>query len=471
LTVRADMGWVASMVRAVANDRGALGRTRWRAAKWGILVVAIVLATTIAVPPAASAKTGMYRALRRTDAHTAVVGGQTAEPGTFPWMAYVLDGRGNETGQCSGTVVAPNLVLTAGHCAENTQTGVLNEASGYQVVTGNVDWDAPQTERQVSNVTRVIVCSCFDRRTDIGDVALLELSTPTSAPAVTLASSPRGGTKALLAGWGQTYYNQDAPDERLQWAPTVVQHPERCEHEAPPFSPASQICVVDTPNRQTGACHGDSGGPLLVTEPSAVGGMVQIGVADHVYGECATTSPSVFTRVDAISAWVSGWAQALASAPPASTSLPADPVAAPMLPGVASSRSLALGSNGVSLVLSCDNEGGACTGDVEATIRVREKLVVRRGDTRSVLYARTRTVRLTAVGFAIAPGYSTAVRAVLSRQNLTLLSHLGNGPLDVTLSGRGFSSRVVTLAPARRRVLLARAGRPVPEAPLISGAF
>jgi hypothetical protein len=101
-------------------------------------------------------------------------------------------------------------------------------------------------------------------------------------------------------------------------------------------------------------------------------------------------------------------------------------------------------------VLSCDSEGGVCTGDVEATIRVRQELVVRRGDTRSVAHVRTRTVRLTSIGFAIAPGYSTSVRADLSPQNLTLLSHFGNGPLDVMLTGRGFSSRVVTLKPVRR---------------------
>lgn len=128
-----------------------------------------------------------------------------------------------------------------------------------------------------------------------------------------------------------------------------------------------------------------------------------------------------------------------------------DSLVAPTLPGVASSRSLALGSKGVSLVLSCDVEGGVCTGDVDATIRVRERLVPRRRYTRRMLYARTRTVRLTSVGFAIAPGYSTTVHAPMSSQNWALLTQLGNGPLDVELSGRGFSSHVVTLEAARRR--------------------
>jgi secreted trypsin-like serine protease len=416
--------------------------------RWGVLIVA-VLAGTAAVPSDAKASMSTHGALRSADAHTAVVGGQAAAPGTFPWMAYIRDARGDEEDRCSGTVVAPNLILTAAHCAENRQTGVLNDASGYQVVTGDVNWDAPTAERQVSGVARVIVCPCFDRRTDVGDVALLELSTPTSAPAVTLAADPPGGTGAFLAGWGQAYYNQASPSEQLQWAPTVVQDPERCEHEASPFGPASQICVLDTPGRQTGACAGDSGGPLLLPESSAVGGMVQIGVTDHVYGECSTTSPTVFTRVDVISAWVRGWATALAGAPPVSTPPPAETVAAPTLPGFASARSLTVAGDDLALVLSCDGEGGVCDGDVEASIRAREELVLRRGATRRVLDVRTRTVRLASISFAIAPGYSTAIRAALSPPGLRLLSRIGNGTLEVTLSGRGFSSRLVRLTGSR----------------------
>ncbi len=410
-----------------------------------------VLVATIAAPSAAGATNGASHALRRQRAHAAVVGGQAAEPGTFPWMAYVLDFRGNEVGQCSGTVVAPNLVLTAGHCVENVQTGVVNEASGYRVMTGNVDWAAPESEKQVSDVIRVIPCPCFDRHTTVGDVALLQLSTPTTAPVATLASTPHGGTGALLAGWGETYFQEDTPVEQLQWARTVVQRPEVCEREAPPFSPASEVCAIDPPDRQTGGCNGDSGGPLLMTEPSAVGGMVQIGVASHVYNECATTSPSVFTRVDAISAWVRGWAQALASAPPASASLPGDTVAAPTLPGIASSRSVSLGSGALSLVLACDGEGGVCSGEAEATVTVRVELIARRGGSRQIVSRRTRKVTLANVDFAIAPGASVSDSSPLSPQNRALLSRLGGGPLDVTLSGRGVTTASLRLSPPAAR--------------------
>ncbi len=435
------MSAVLTFARVAGTRSGAAVRT--------VLAVAAlataVLAATIAVPSAAGASGGAPRAPRRHSAHVAVIGGQSAAPGTFPWMAYVLDFRGAGVGQCSGTVVAPNLVLTAGHCAENVQTGVVNEASGYRVTTGNVDWAAPETERQVSDVTRVIVCPCFDRHTDVGDVALLQLSTPTTAPAVTLASSPPAGTAALLAGWGETHSKQHTPVEQLRWAPTVVQHAEVCEREASPFSPASEACTIDPPGRQTGACNGDSGGPLLVPEPSAVGGLVQIGVASHVYNECATTSPSVFTRADAVSAWVRGWAQALASAPPASAPPPAGTVAAPTLAGIAGSRSVTLGGGAISLVLVCDGEGGGvCTGNAEVTVTVREELIAQRGGVRTVS-RRILRVRLANVLFALAPGASTVIRLRLSAQNRTLLSHLSGGRLDLMLTGRGIAHRVVRL--------------------------
>jgi len=385
--------------------------------------------------------------VRPQRAHAAVIGGQPADPDTFPWMAYILDVRGEEVGQCSGTVLAPNLVLTAGHCAENMQTGVVNEAAGYRVTTGNVDWAAPGPERQVSAVVRVIPCPCFDRHTLVGDVALLQLATPTTAPAVALAADVPGGTAALLAGWGEEYYGQATQVERLQWAATVVQSPGSCERESSLLSPASDVCALDRSGERTGVCFGDSGGPLLVAEPAAAGGMVQIGVTSHSAGECAADSPAVFTRVDAIAAWVEGWARALAGDPPATASLPAALVAAPVLPGLASSRAVRLGDGALSLVLACDGEGGVCSGDAEATITVREQRIAR-SDRGQTVSTRILTVRLAKVGFAIAPGASLSARSALSPQGRALLSQLSGRSLEVTLAGPGVGRRLLARGPA-----------------------
>jgi secreted trypsin-like serine protease len=143
-------------------------------------------------------------------AHATVIGGSPAEPGTFPSLAFVIDVKGALADQCTGTVVAANLVLTAAHCAENMQTGDLNRGD-FEVVTGAVEWDAPA--RQLSGVSRVIIYPQFSRRLDDGDAALLVLSTPTTAPAITLATAANAGwvhagTAGTIAGWGKTHYLQ-----------------------------------------------------------------------------------------------------------------------------------------------------------------------------------------------------------------------------------------------------------------------
>lgn len=443
-SLQAILGARRSLQQAAVSADAAEVATRWHTRAGAVLALA-VLAAAVAFPPGAGAKRRAPAALAR--AHAAVVGGAAAEPGTFPWMADVLDVRGEEVGQCSGTVLAPELILTAGHCAENPQSGAVNEASGYRVVTGNLNWAAPEGEKQVSGVSRVIVCSCFDRQTTVGDVALLELSTPTTAPAVTLASPQHvgAGAQALFAGWGDMYSNDPVPVQRLRWAPTVIQAPQRCEREASPFSPSGELCVLDPPALRTGACNGDSGGPLLVRDSSAVGGMAQIGVASHVYSECATTSPSVFTRVAAVSAWIRGWLGALAPGQASAASAPDDAVPAPELAGIARAESLSVRNGTASLTITCDAEGGVCAGTAEATMTVRETLIARRGGGQA-RPTRARRVRLISSSFSIAPGAGIVVRSRLSRQVIALLSHLGGAPIDVELTGQGVAAGVLTVS-------------------------
>ena len=150
------------------------------------LALALASVSLLLVAPLARARSAVG-----PFAQTSVIGGQVAEPGTFPWMAFVIYFRGNEeAGLCSGTVLAPNLILTAAHCAVDLETGVTNEASGYRVVTGNVDWAAP--ERQVSGVSQVVVFPHYKASATspivFGDAALLVLSTPTTAPTISLAT-------------------------------------------------------------------------------------------------------------------------------------------------------------------------------------------------------------------------------------------------------------------------------------------
>jgi secreted trypsin-like serine protease len=236
-------------------------------------------------------------------AQTSVVGGRPAQPGMFPWMAFVVDfPGGEEVTACSGTVLAPRVVLTAAHCTLDEQTGSPNDPAGYRVVTGTVNWTYP--ERQLSDVTRLIPYPKFASgtgRDGFGDAALLVLATPTTAPPIPIATPTnsgllRIGTHAAIAGWGMTEFGQKDLTESLMWSKTVVES-DRCE------GLWGRICAIDFPSATSGACHGDSGGPLLAAGPRRRG-WVEIGITEAGFGRCTTRRPQLFTRTDLLASWI-----------------------------------------------------------------------------------------------------------------------------------------------------------------------
>ena len=273
-----------------------------------VVLIALVLALSVALGlPGASGAVGAH--VPNPKARVSIVNGQAAEPATFPWLAVVFHEGEGEDFQCTGTVVSPNVVLTAAHCVEDPRTGHRYTASGYLIVTGTVDWT--KTPRQVLGVSNTVVFPSFNRADASGDAAVLVLSTPTTAPAIPLASSATDATflapgrRALMAGWGETDPGGPVPHE-LHWAGTTVQSSRYCEAHTRVYTPGEELCTLDTPARRAVACFGDSGGPLLGTLPTT-GEVVELGVASHLYTDCEPTSPVVYTRADLVRSWVEDW--------------------------------------------------------------------------------------------------------------------------------------------------------------------
>jgi trypsin len=277
-------------------------------ARWSTKIRAAAICVAVAIGAGVAAPAGA----------NAIIGGRVAEQGSYPWLAHVSDFFGEFVGECSGTVVAPRLVLTAAHCALDLQTGKTRDPAGFQVVTGNVDWLlAP---REVLHVHAVSVAPGFNPYTHTHDAALLVLSTPTAAPAIALSrpradtSMLRAGTSASLVGWGEIRYGQREPTPELRDAESSVQNSAWCRRNAPPFYASSQLCVIDPPTEATGTCEGDSGGPLIVSAPGEEQEeptSVELGILSGGYGHCSTRAPSVYTRVDAVYPWINRWITSL----------------------------------------------------------------------------------------------------------------------------------------------------------------
>lgn len=211
--------------------------------RWRRCLVAAALTAAALAGPVAAQEVPHYPGIRQSDERVVV---DPAEP---PWNAIVKL-QTNIGGRCTGTLIAPTVVLTAAHCLYNRLTHALLQPVSLHVLVG-YDRGAYRWHRLVAHYT---IGNGFDgnkpppQTADWARIELAEAIPDAVAPLPVAQEPPASGMAIALAG-----YNQDR--SQLLMA-----------------DPHCHIGIV-TPRaggtlllHDCSATRGTSGGPLLTRE-------------------------------------------------------------------------------------------------------------------------------------------------------------------------------------------------------------
>jgi trypsin len=252
----------------------------------------------------------------------AVVGGKPAQDGQFRYVANVqiMGAFG-----CTGTLIAPQWVLTAGHCG--SATGSLSDglvpspvawpASAYGVTLGTVHADGSGGETH--SVSQVLVDSDYIATNGTGnDVTLMKLDSPSKIKPMPIAAVGERASWApskltIVAGFGTTSQSSSTPPAEMQFAQVPVTTDDYCAKAYPgglseatddgSFDAKTMVCA-GYPQGGTDTCQGDSGGPLLATQKD---GSRRLAAATSFGAGCAQAGkPGVYARLaeGPIRAWL-----------------------------------------------------------------------------------------------------------------------------------------------------------------------
>ncbi len=260
--------------------------------------LALAVGLTACLGPEPGDEAGWDDEERVGEAQSAVIGGTPADVATWPAVVGVGDG---EQVFCTGTLIAPQAVLTAGHCTAKAGDGT---ADPTMVHFGTNDLASSAVKKiAVTKVDALGGGPCPCSPGDGIDIAVLTLGEAAPMAPVPLATSCGAATlggDVTLVGYGVT----DKNTINVLYSVNLKVDTLACNTDAMGCPPAGQgSAIVTTPG---GMCAGDSGGPLFVVNNygTFVAGVVSGPDQTEPSQDCSDWKKAVYPRPDSVEQWI-----------------------------------------------------------------------------------------------------------------------------------------------------------------------